>query len=52
MTTWSATDWMLRPRRPDELDVSQGGGVVYRRRRTRWTACACWQVARSAAFEV
>jgi phthalate 4,5-cis-dihydrodiol dehydrogenase len=30
MTTWSATDWMLRPRRPDELDVAQGGGVVYR----------------------
>src|SRR5262245_43650301 len=30
MTTWSATDWMLRPRRPDELDVKQGGGVVYR----------------------
>jgi phthalate 4,5-cis-dihydrodiol dehydrogenase len=30
MTTWSATDWMLRPRRPDELDVLQGGGVVYR----------------------
>src|SRR5262249_62412898 len=30
MTTWSATDWMLRPRRPDELVVSQGGGVVYR----------------------
>src|SRR5215510_7607526 len=30
MTTWSATDWMLHPRRPDELDVSQGGGVVYR----------------------
>jgi predicted dehydrogenase len=30
MITWSATDWMLRPRRPDELDVSQGGGVVYR----------------------
>jgi len=30
MTTWSSTDWMLRPRRPDELDVSQGGGVVYR----------------------
>src|SRR5262249_22865160 len=30
MVTWSATDWMLRPRRPDELDVSKGGGVVYR----------------------
>jgi phthalate 4,5-cis-dihydrodiol dehydrogenase len=30
MVTWSATDWMLRPRRPDELDISQGGGVVYR----------------------
>jgi phthalate 4,5-cis-dihydrodiol dehydrogenase len=24
------TDWMLRPRMPEELDVSQGGGVVYR----------------------
>ncbi|MBI3328827.1 MAG: Gfo/Idh/MocA family oxidoreductase [Nitrospinae bacterium] len=30
MVTWSATDWMLRPRRPDELEVSQGGGVAYR----------------------
>ena len=30
MVTWSATDWMLRPRRPDELDVSYGGGVAYR----------------------
>src|SRR6266567_2847233 len=30
MTTWSATDWMLRPRRSDELDIAQGGGVVYR----------------------
>lgn len=24
------TDWMLRPRTPDELDFSQGGGVPYR----------------------
>jgi phthalate 4,5-cis-dihydrodiol dehydrogenase len=24
------TDWMLRPRRSDELDVSMGGGVTYR----------------------
>ena len=30
MTTWSATDWMLRPRCPDELDILPGGGVVYR----------------------
>ena len=30
MTTWAATDWMLRPRRPDEYDVSQGGGVTFR----------------------
>ena len=30
MTTWAATDWMLRPRRQDEYDVSQGGGVAYR----------------------
>jgi phthalate 4,5-cis-dihydrodiol dehydrogenase len=26
----SYTDWMLRPRTPDELDFSQGGGVPYR----------------------
>ena len=30
MTTWSATAWMLAPRRPDELDVAQGGGVAFR----------------------
>ena len=24
------TDWMLRPRTPDELDFAQGGGVPYR----------------------
>ncbi len=24
------TDWMHRPRRPDELDAKQGGGVTYR----------------------
>ncbi len=30
MVAWSATDWMLRPRRPDELDVAQGGGIAYR----------------------
>jgi phthalate 4,5-cis-dihydrodiol dehydrogenase len=24
------TDWMLRPRTPDELDPGQGGGIVYR----------------------
>jgi len=28
--TWHYTDWMYRPRRPWELDVSIGGGVVYR----------------------
>ena len=28
--TWNFTDWMTRPRRPDELDVAQGGGVTYR----------------------
>jgi phthalate 4,5-cis-dihydrodiol dehydrogenase len=27
---WAYSDWMLRPRTPDELDVSQGGGVPYR----------------------
>jgi len=24
------TDWMVRPRTPDELDPEQGGGIVYR----------------------
>jgi predicted dehydrogenase len=28
--TWNYTDWIYRPRRPWELDVSVGGGVVYR----------------------
>jgi phthalate 4,5-cis-dihydrodiol dehydrogenase len=28
--TWCYTDWMQRPRRSDELDVAQGGGVTYR----------------------
>ncbi|MEA2640006.1 MAG: phthalate 4,5-cis-dihydrodiol dehydrogenase [Chloroflexota bacterium] len=27
---WSYSDWMLRPRTPDELDLAQGGGVPYR----------------------
>jgi phthalate 4,5-cis-dihydrodiol dehydrogenase len=27
---WAYSDWMLRPRTPDELDPSQGGGVPYR----------------------
>jgi phthalate 4,5-cis-dihydrodiol dehydrogenase len=28
--TWMSTDWMLRPRMPQELDLELGGGVVYR----------------------
>ncbi len=28
--TWNYTDWMYRPRRPDELDVGLGGGVTFR----------------------
>jgi phthalate 4,5-cis-dihydrodiol dehydrogenase len=30
MTSWAATDWMLRPRRPDEYDVTKGGGIAFR----------------------
>ena len=30
MSTWAATDWMIRPRRPDEYDVQYGGGVGFR----------------------
>jgi phthalate 4,5-cis-dihydrodiol dehydrogenase len=28
--TWCYTDWVYRPRRPDELDSTQGGGVTLR----------------------
>ena len=30
ITMLSYTDWMLRPRTPDELDFKQGGGVPFR----------------------
>ena len=28
--TWNFTDWVYRPRRPEELDVDKGGGVTFR----------------------
>jgi len=28
--TWNFTDWMYRPRRPDELEIALGGGVMFR----------------------
>lgn len=30
MHIWAYSDWMLRPRTPDELDLAQGGGIPYR----------------------
>ncbi len=30
VSTTCHSDWMYRPRRPDELDEAQGGGVTYR----------------------
>jgi phthalate 4,5-cis-dihydrodiol dehydrogenase len=30
MHVWAYTDWMLRPRSADELDINQGGGVPFR----------------------
>lgn len=30
MHVWAYTDWMLRPRTAEELDIAQGGGVPYR----------------------
>lgn len=30
LNTWLATDWLLKPRAPEELDEALGGGVVYR----------------------
>jgi phthalate 4,5-cis-dihydrodiol dehydrogenase len=30
VNTWCFTDWLERPRRPDELDAAQGGGVTFR----------------------
>ena len=30
VNTWCYTDWIYRPRRPEELDIAKGGGVTYR----------------------
>jgi phthalate 4,5-cis-dihydrodiol dehydrogenase len=30
LSVWLYTDWMLKPRMPEEIDVALGGGVVYR----------------------
>lgn len=30
MNVWAYTDWMLRPRTAEELDLAQGGGIPYR----------------------
>jgi phthalate 4,5-cis-dihydrodiol dehydrogenase len=30
ISIWAYSDWMLRPRTADELDLSQGGGIPYR----------------------
>lgn len=30
INAWYFTDWLYRPRMPDELDPGKGGGVVYR----------------------
>ena len=30
VNTWCYTDWVWRPRRPDEFDATQGGGVTFR----------------------
>src|SRR5579871_1813001 len=30
INVWSYTDWMFRPRMPQEVDLSTGGGVPYR----------------------
>ena len=30
VNTWCFSDWVWRPRRPDELDAAQGGGVTFR----------------------
>jgi predicted dehydrogenase len=30
LNIWAYSDWMLRPRTADELDLAQGGGIPYR----------------------
>jgi len=30
VATWLYSDWLLKPRMPEEVDVNLGGGVVYR----------------------
>ena len=42
ITAINYTDFMCRPRRPEELDTTQGGGVISVRPRIRWISSACW----------
>jgi phthalate 4,5-cis-dihydrodiol dehydrogenase len=30
INTWMSTDWLIKPRIPEELDEAKGGGVVFR----------------------
>lgn len=39
------TDFLYRPRRPEELQTQAGRALFSARRRTRWTWCDCWQAA-------
>ena len=48
---WAYTDWMLRPRTAEELDINQGGGVPTAKVLIRSTHCGCWAAAWCAVCE-
>ena len=55
--TWHFTDWMYRPRLPDELDTARGGGPVFRQAShqvdiVRTIAGTPLRVVRAAALEL
>jgi phthalate 4,5-cis-dihydrodiol dehydrogenase len=52
--TWCFTDWVYRPRRPDELEVAKGGGVTFRQGAHQFDILRllCGGVARSVRAKI
>ena len=49
ITALNFTDFLYRPRRPEELDTARAAARCSTRRRTRSTSCGGWAAAASAA---
>jgi phthalate 4,5-cis-dihydrodiol dehydrogenase len=50
VNTWCYTDWIYRPRRPEELDSTLGGGVTFRQGAHQFDILRllCWDPERAA----